>query len=537
MTRQSTLLIGLDGMTFTLMDPLTEAGVMPFLKRFVETGARGELISTPCPVTPPAWTSIMTGRSPGHHGIFDFILVDEKLTDRLVFRLTNARDVLCETIWSIAGRQGRVAGSLNFPQMFLARPFNGYMVPGFVTSRHLRTSVQPREFWNRIKDLPGFNVKDVAWDLDEGRKPLGGGLEKDGYRDWINYLMRKESGWFAIARELLVGTPCDLVAVIFEGIDRLQHQTWRLLDPAFMPDKPTSWEKETLGYCHDYFRQLDGFVQELVELAGEDARVFMASDHGFGPTTEIFYANVWLEKHGYLKWRADVPSDGKGMLTAHNMREHFDTIDWSKTIAYARTTSANGIYIRVAKEPGQPGIPPDRYESFRSELAQGLLSYKDPRTNTPVVSKIVTREEAFPGNAMAQAPDLTLTLRDGGFISILKGDDVLKPRPEVGGTHRPEGVFLAGGRHIRKGLTLNSRSVLDVTPTLLYAMGLPIPEDLEGEVVTEVFEPDYLESHPVRMGKSTLPRDEASLFQTGDGLKESEEAQILERLKALGYFE
>lgn len=524
-------------MTFRLLDHLTEDGVMPFLKQFVEKGARGELISTPCPVTPPAWTSIMTGRSPGHHGIFDFIFVDEERTDRLVFRLTNARDILCETIWSIAGRQGRMVGSLNFPQMFLARPFNGYMVPGFVTARHLRTNVHPREFWNRIKELPGFNVKDVAWDLAEGRKPLAGDLDKDGCKEWINYLMRKETGWYTIARELLAETPCEFVAVVFEGIDRFLHQTWRLLDPNLVPENPTSWEKEIRGYCLDYFRQLDEFIRELVELTGEDSQVFMVSDHGFGPTTEVFYANVWLEKRGYLTWKEDVPSDGKGRLTAHNMREHFDTIDWNKTIAYARTTSANGIYIRIAKEPGQPGISPNEYESFRSELTQGLLSYKDPQTNRQVVSKALTREEAFPGKAMAQAPDLTLTLRDGGFISILRSDDVLKPRPEVRGTHRREGIFIAGGHGVRKGSMLYSPSVLDVTPTLLHSMGLPIPDDLEGQVVTDAFEPDYLKSYPIHIGDPTLPPDEASVSVRGERLEESEEAQILERLKALGYLE
>lgn len=532
-----TLLIGLDGMSFTLLDHFIETGLMPFLKRFVDNGVRAELISTPCPVTPPAWTSIMTGRSPGHHGIFDFIRVDEDCTDRLPFRLTNARDVLCETIWSIAGRQGRVVGSLNFPQMFLARPFNGYMVPGFVTARALRTSVQPREFWNRIKELPDFNVKDVAWDLEEGRKPLGSGLEKDGYKDWIGYLMRKEKGWFAVARELLVGTPCDLVAVVFEGIDRLQHQTWRLLDPTLMPGNPTPWEEEIRGYCLDYFHELDVFVRELVELAGDEAQVFMVSDHGFGVTTEVFYANVWLERRGYLKWKEGVRFDDQGSLTADNMREHFDTIDWNRTIAYARTTSANGIYIRVAREPGQPGISPESYKSFRSELSQALLSFKDPRTGMPVVTEVLTREEAFPGRATAQAPDLTVTLRDGGFISILKANNVLKPRPEVRGTHRREGIFLAGGHHVRKEFSLSPRSVLDVAPTILYSEGLPVPEDFEGEVVTEAFEPSLLECNPVQIGKPTLPPDEAPVQGTGGLLKSSEEAQILEKLKTLGYFE
>jgi predicted AlkP superfamily phosphohydrolase/phosphomutase len=534
---QRTLLIGLDGMCFSILNPLIADGAMPFLGQFMKGSVYADLISTPCPVTPPAWTTIMTGCNPGNHGIFDFITVDPRYTDRIVFRLTNARDVLCETIWSIAGRQGRVVGSLNFPQMFLSKPFNGFMIPGFVTSRHLKTSTHPREFWDRIKNLSGVAIKDISWDLDEGRKPIGEGLEEEAHREWVNYLIRKEKGWSAIARELIEGTSCDLVAVVFEGTDRLMHQAWRFIDPAFMPPKPTSWEKETRERCLSYFRQLDNVVRELVEAAGEDSRVFIVSDHGLGPTTEIFYSNVWLERGGYLYWKDGVRSDKKGLLTAFNLREHFDSIDWKKTVAYTRTTSANGIYIRVGKEPGQPGIAPEQYEVFRAELMKSLLSYKDPRTNMPVVTKIMTREEAFPGKAIEEAPDLTLTLRDGGFVSILKADEVVKARQQIGGTHSPEGIFVARGKNIQKGLALPPQTILDVAPTLLYAINLPIPEDFEGKVITEAFDPQFLRANPVRIGASTIPSAIVSGRDHADGLEGSDEREILERLKALGYLE
>ncbi|MFQ5677390.1 MAG: alkaline phosphatase family protein, partial [bacterium] len=69
-----TLLLGLDGATFALLDSLMDEGTMPFLKELVERGVRANLMSTANPLTPPAWTSMTTGRSPGNHGIFDFLL-------------------------------------------------------------------------------------------------------------------------------------------------------------------------------------------------------------------------------------------------------------------------------------------------------------------------------------------------------------------------------------------------------------------------------------------------------------------------------
>jgi predicted AlkP superfamily phosphohydrolase/phosphomutase len=69
-----TLFIGLDGATFTVLNDLTkgkdgEPPVMPFMAKVFADGVRCKLRSTPNPLTPPAWVSLMTGRGPGHHGV------------------------------------------------------------------------------------------------------------------------------------------------------------------------------------------------------------------------------------------------------------------------------------------------------------------------------------------------------------------------------------------------------------------------------------------------------------------------------------
>jgi hypothetical protein len=101
------------------------------------------------------------------------------------------------------------------------------------------------------------------------------------------------------------------------------------------------------------------------------------------------------------------------------------------------------------------------------------------------------------------APDLTLSLRDGGFVSILKSDVILRPRPEVVGTHRPQGVFMAKGPGIRQGLSLPPLSITDVAPTLLYTLGLAIPKDLEGRVAAQILDPGALQRSPIVVGEPT----------------------------------
>ncbi|HUK55199.1 MAG TPA: alkaline phosphatase family protein [Nitrospiria bacterium] len=528
-----TLLIALDGATFNVLNPLMEDGVMPFLKSFLENGTRGELLSTPNPLTPPAFTSMMTGRGPGHHGVYDFIRGEEK-EKTIFFTLINARDVRCETIWSIASRNNKSITCLNFIAMYPPRPVKGHIVPGFVTSRNLKLNVYPPGLYDQLKVLSGFNVKDVSWDVDQGRKPLLG-LAKEDCEEWIQYNIRKERQWFEITSHLMLTDPTDLTAVVFDGVDKLQHLVWRFLDPAYFPPNPSDWEIRVREICRDYFRRLDGFLSELVRIAGPDSRVFMASDHGFGPTHEIFYANAWLNQNGYLTWKEGTPEDQSDSLTAERLREHYETIDWDRTTAYVRTSSSNGIYIRTSTGPGKPGIPLSEYESFRARLVARLNEFRDPATGDRVVKKILTREEAFPGPYMSQAPDLTLVLRDNGFVSILNARSPLKPRPEVNGTHRHEGIFFASGKGIKKGLLAAPRSILDVAPTLLYSIGLPVPEDLEGSVATEIFKPEVFQEMPIRIGSPTLAPDNSRDQEKQATMTAAEQAQVMDRLKTLGY--
>jgi predicted AlkP superfamily phosphohydrolase/phosphomutase len=209
-------------------------------------------------------------------------------------------------------------------------------------------------------------------------------------------------------------------------------------------------------------------------------------------------------------------------------------IDWSRTTVYGLTPSSNGVHIDVAGRRGRQGIDPKAYEVLRTRLRDQLCQLTDPATGERVVSQVLTREAAFPGEQMGRAPDLTLSIRDGGFVSILKSDVVLKPRPEVVGTHRPEGIFMAKGPGIRRGLPLPELSITDVAPTLLYTLGLPVPRDLEGHVAELIFETAALQQRPIRDGGPTrVPEafpQSPSHQEDRDG-----EAQVLERLRNLGY--
>lgn len=528
-----TVLIGLDGATFSILDPLMESGDMPFLKTFASRGARSELLSTPNPLTAAAWPAMTTGRSPGYTGVFDFAHFEER-DGQPYFALTTSRDLCCETVWSIASRQKRTVTALNFFALWPPRPVAGYTISAFVSWRHLKDAVYPPELFERIKRLPRFNRKELSTDLDLERKCLQG-LPPEEYEEWIAYHIRKEQQWFDILRDLMLTDPTDLTALVFEGVDKLQHLCWRFIDSGLFPETPSVWERSIRELCLDYFRQLDAFIGEIVALAGPDARVFIASDHGFGTSQEIFYVNAWLHEHGYLAWTDTAVVDTDENLTSEQLSQNVTQLDWSNTRAYAITSSSNGILIRVADGSGHGGILAHEYGAFRDRLIDELLAYTDPGDGRPVVTCVRTREEVYRGEHMRRAPDLLLTLRDGGFVSVLNADRPLKPRKAPAGTHRPEGIFMACGPGIRSGLRHAPLSILDVAPTLLYSLGLPIPADLEGALPTAIFDHGLLEAQPPCIGAATQPvtepQEQDAPVLDGPAI----EAGVVERLKALGY--
>ncbi len=530
MTR--TLYIGLDGATFTVLDEMTRdlpgiGVVMPFLKSFMETGSRSKLLSTPNPLTPPAWVAFMTGRMPGSHGVYDFIRTEEQ-DGEVYITLYDSRDVRTETIWSIASRQDRTVVALNFPITAPPRPLAGALVPGFVPWKHLRRNTTPPELYERLKEMPDFDPKELAWDFEREKQALDLMTETD-VENWVRYHIPREEQWFRIAEKLLKEDQPDLMAVMFDGVDKLQHQAWAYVDPALLPETPTANQQRIRETCLEYFRKLDSYLERLVELAGPETQVFMSSDHGFTASTEVIRINAFLHEKGYLTWRT-LAEEAKAQDSTW-----FANLDWSKTLAYCPSPSLNGIKIRVARKPGDCGVQPEAYESFREQLIQDLKTLADPETGEPIIQEIYKREDVFPGDAMAEAPDLTLVLRDFGFVSIKNAYPIVEKRPVPAGTHHPDGIFLAGGQGICAGLETERYSIVDVPATLLYSLGLPIPKDLEGRVAENFFTANYLQDRPIVTGAPTSSATTATA-ESGD-ISEDDKERIMAQLQMLGYME
>lgn len=531
-----TVLIGLDGATFTVLDPLFERGAMPFLHSLAARGVRAPLRTVIPPLTPPAWTSLVTGKRPGQHGVFDFF--QKERPDGEYFRFPGSQDVRSATIWSLASDAGRRVISLNFPLMFPPPPVDGYVVPGgWMPWRQLRLGCHPPGLFDRLKELPSFDPRELALDMELEAKAIEG-CPDDEYADWIRLHTRRERRWFQILRHLVrEEEPADLIGVLFDGVDKLQHLCWRFIDPACQPARPTPWEQEIIALCERYFRELDAMIAEMVELAGPDPTVVLASDHGFGPTWDVFYLNTWLEREGYLAWAdggaapsPDVPQVGFAQMTRHVFE-----LDWRRTVAYAATPSSQGIHVVSRAPDGGEPVAPETRRRIAAELADALRRARHPETGRPLVTDVWTREEAYPGPHADLAPDLTLDPAGGAAVSIVRSDAVVGRRREPHGNHRWEGIFVAAGPGIRTGARLGELSILDVAPTLLYGLDLPVPDDVAGRLPREAFEPDELERRPPRSAAGAAAEPAAPPEDVAYDAED--QAAIVSRLRALGYVE
>ena len=534
-----TLFIGLDGATFTILDDLKDENgetVMPFLSQMMASGFRAPLRSTPNPLTPPAWVSLMTGRSPGHHGVYDFIRYKD-MGNEMFMTLYDARDIRVETVWTLASRAGKSVASLNFPMMAPPPEVNGSLIPGFVSWKHLRRNCTPREVYDRASRLPGFDPKEIAWDF-EREMQIGFDMAPDELEAWIRQHLPREDHWFRIGEMLLVEDRPDFLAVLFDGTDKFQHQAWAYLAAELRPARPDDSYHRIRGLLLDYFRKVDGYLKRYAELAGPSAQLCVASDHGFTTCTEVIRINRYLGELGYLKWREVTDSE----LDRRREASHFAYLDWTETKAFAPTPSSNGVCIRVADAPGKAGIAPDDYDAFRAQLIADLRALSDPQTGEPIIQDIMLREDVFPGPACRDAPDLTLVLRDYGFVSVRNREPVVQPRQEPCGTHHPDGIFLAWGEGIERGEE-PLMSIVDVPAILMHSLGLPVPEDFEGRVPDSLYTVEHLMRRPVEIGPPASAGATAAERGRADGevpdaeMSDEDREKVLEQLRALGYLE
>jgi predicted AlkP superfamily phosphohydrolase/phosphomutase len=534
------LLLGLDGVTYSILNPAFEAGRMPNYKALLERSASGILTSTVPPYTPPGWTSIFTGVNPGKHGIFGFTLGNAQRKEGLV-RLDRVQS---PAIWNVANAQGTRIGLFNIPMTYPAPPVDGWAVSGMLTPEGGGSTPEnfthPQELAEKIAAEIGEYEIDIEVNYDE---------------DWKNTdIEDRLSRNLALKRKALRGLLRDdpdlpLLFAVLEAPDRLMHVHYKYIDPScalYQAPQAAAIRERVWGFLDE----MDEMIGDLVEWAGRDGYIITMSDHGFGPKEKVVNANLALKEWGLLsvggagaiggsaglrkvarKVKKVVPKQiwRKAKGAAHA------SIDWSKTKAFSAPNPQQGIYVNLEGREPNGIVPQSEYEAVRDEVIRRFGEITDPDDGKPVLDRIYKREEVMEGPVASQAPDLfpifraySYEMSDGLFSTGIITDYRELPR----GFHHMDGVFGIAGPGV--GASDGHRAHLyDVTPTALYLAGLKLPTGLDGKVLTDLLPGDMTSSRPVQVEAMELPN-------AGEGAEASpysaaEEAEIEESLRNLGY--
>jgi len=543
------IVIGLDGATFDIIKPLVRQGRLPHVARLMERGAHGNLISTLPPITPTAWTTFMTGVNPGKHGLFDFLTIRPGTYD---FTPVPANQHGCQTLWRLLSEAGKTVIALDVPFTYPPEPLNGYMITGYGTPRGEDIIfTYPPKLRQELTEQCG--------DCEVASYPTEHSLRSKYFRWWNDILDNRD----AIAAYLLNKVEWDLFMIVYGGTDNLQHALWHFLDPlqpAYHTATGSMYREKLFGY----YQRVDQSIGRLLAQTGEDVYVIIMSDHGFGSTRTGQYLTKLLMDEGLLHFRSPRMLAGLGEKAVKRTLEMYHAVpllsrivrrlgprqklglrrtmeqlallptaentDWTRTRAFP---GGYGLQIYINEKGRYPqGIvePGDQCETLQVEISEHLLARRDPGTGRPIVKAVHLRQDIYHGPAAQAAPDLLIE-----YTNFYDPENDHGPAPEatyasLEGNHTLEGVLIAYGPAIACG-PLREAQIADLTPTILYLMGLPVPSNMDGHVLIDILDPAILQDQPITYsaaGESIVSDYEYS---------EVEMEQVKAQLRALGYIE
>lgn len=470
------LIIGLDGATWDLLKPWAESGKLPVFKKLMENGVHGTLKSTIPPHTCPAMPSIYTGKNSDKIGVFGFHKQDGNLV--------SFKDINSQTIWDLLGENGYKSFISYMKTTYPPGNINGAIIADF-------GSVYPKELQKEVEEL-----SQVQEEFRNAKK-----LKREDIYNWRLRVMRTK---YKVFKRIYGDREFDFAILWLSSTDWIQHNYWD--------------EKETI---FKFYQQAENILEDI--LSNYEGNIFIISDHGFKASPDwVFNLNRWLREEGYLQMKIrnklitfladkviERPFLRNLILTLLNTRRRKfkqekrqakassikqpslnmadSIIDWENSLAYAFHHMNLDIKLKGVKMARREKLGDD-YEKLRNEIISKLKNLEDGNGNK-VMENVWKREEIFTHN-LDSMPDIIFQETEKFKASPSPfGSEFLKAkRKHIHGEHAMDGIFIACGPDIKRGSEIKGAKIYDITPTILHLMDIAIPEDMDGEVLKEIFQ-------------------------------------------------
>ncbi|RJS85660.1 hypothetical protein CW713_01245 [Methanophagales archaeon] len=464
--RPKVLVVGLDGADWKLLKPWMEKGYLPFLQSLVRRGVSGVLKSTFPTSSGPAWASIVTGKNPAKHGIAGWI------THRGKTKIISSKVIDSRKLWNFLSERGIRCGVVNIPVTYPPEKLNGFMITGLLTPSIESQFTYPPELKNELGD----------YHIDIDLKTLNYGDSRD-FKRLLEDQYRVTEKRINTIKKLLNRWDPDFFITNITGIDRVQHMYFD--------------SKESL----EYWQFVEDKLQDIIDTSKYE--VFLISDHGFGKSAErYFHLNTWLEKEGFIK------STNRSFLkklreliyiVGKNLVDKINIINLEKFIPQHLKSKLVVDPYEISNKDEVVGVDLgifinnkdiENYETLRDEIIKKLKKLKDPETGTNIIEKVWKKEEIFRGKY--RIPDILIAPNQNYRINLNKYSKIVSKRNfHLRGDHpwQENGILIACGPDIKKGERVDAK-IYGIAPTILHIFGLPIPNDMDGKVLMEIFKPD-----------------------------------------------
>ena len=473
---------------------------LPNIRSLIQSGVYGDLNSTIPPITVPAWMSMMTGKDPGTLGFYGLRNRADHSYSKM--ELANSRLVKEDALWDILGAACKKVVLVGVPQTYPPSPVNGWLISSFLTPDTDCEYTYPFDLKPEIERVSGGYILDVPNFRTEDRTVL------------LRQIYEMTERRFRVTEHLMQTRPWDFFAHIEIGTDRIHHAFWRFLDETHRRHDPDS---EYRNAIRDYYRFIDREIGKLIDIAGGDTAILVVSDHGAKRIDGGICVNEWLVREGYLALESS-PSGPVALEEAG--------VDWDRTTAWGEGGYYARIFLNVKGREPNGTVPMEAFEALRDELADKLAVIPD-ESGGEIPTVIFKPQEAYE-MCNGIPPDLivyfgNLLWRSIGTVGSGKIHTQENDTGPDDANHAQNGVFIARAEGVESGRKIECLDILDVAPTVLSIMDVPVPEDMRGTSI--------LESTETERGSPKKRRG----LETEEVYSEEERAVIEDRLKALGY--
>ena len=455
------MIVGLDCAEPSLLFDRYAAELSTF-SSLADRGLYGELTSVIPPITVPAWSCMMSSRTPGDLGVYGFRNRADHSYGSLY--IANGAAIREPRLWDFAGRHGKRSIVLGVPGTYPARPLNGVMVTCFLTPSTRHQYTYPAALRREVEDTVGeylFDCPDFRTD------------DKDRLLEQV-YTMTDRR--FALAEHLLETKPWELFAMVEMGVDRMYHGFWKDMDSEHRKHDARGRYGDAIL---DYHRHVDRLLGRLLRFADEDTAVVVVSDHGAKRMDGGIRVNEWLRREGYLATLGEPV--GRSSLDEVG-------VDWSRTVAWGEGGYYSRVFLNVRGREPDGVVAPADYERVRDELAEQLAAIPDERGGV-MDTQVFRPEEVYP-QVTGVAPDLIVHFGDLHWraVGTVGGDEGIHTFDNDTGpddaNHAQEGLLVMTGPGVEPGYRAGMH-LLDVAPTVLQLLGIDVPGTMRGTSLLE----------------------------------------------------